>query len=488
MNLSGDDILGTGPKKSAYNPNAERIMPSRVEDILTKVTTDPPEKDLHTIPPLSDPQNLHEALKDRWAVVKEAARHTERVPIEKLQRITDQFLNDGLPLPRVKELAAMKVNQSTLEACQSILEELSPGRLATVDEIEGIVAVARAIMYFSMLHHGEKPAKTSGVGLKTPFMAWQIKESINHLVSTVEPKLVEPGGFDNTKPVQQFRDNFSTSDIVLWNKNIWDAAIRKCEAFEGTKMEKDVVESVTPMFWQYDHPFSLTGPENKFFDLDSTEYECCGFVIMQTSEDLVKVKLPANSFEVVEKKGDRELLKIDNAAEGVREAFQGGMQFSRSGIFAAIIFLPVNGDGAAEVRFRAPIYEDDVIHGTLNCAIMAALKFLTLKYVAKDSVQISRRELKQDRSLFKKVRHGKVQVPPIKIINLRKAEVRTKKEHDEENKTTRVYHCHFMVDPHWRKQKYGGGKVKVIRILTYVKGDLTKPFKSPREKVYKAVR
>jgi hypothetical protein len=153
--------------------------------------------------------------------------------------------------------------------------------------------------------------------------------------------------------------------------------------------------------------------------------------------------------------------------------------------------MPLNGSTTPEVRFLKPVYEYEKIPEIdVYSMVMAGLKFLTLKYVAKDNVDVSKKELKSDRQVFKAVRKGKTTIPPIKIIQLRRAERRERpvKEGDE-NKTKRQYTCHFMVDPHWRRQWFRGeGKHRIIRILTYVKGDLSKPFKPPREKVYKAVR
>jgi len=113
------------------------------------------------------------------------------------------------------------------------------------------------------------------------------------------------------------------------------------------------------------------------------------------------------------------------------------------------------------------------------------LKFLGEKFVVKEDAEISKKELKQDRHLFKQVRKGKTQVPPIKVINLRRTEVR----HVKGDGPKREYSCHWIVDPHWRKQWYPSLNRNIPKYITsYVKGDVTKPFKPPREKVYKAVR
>ena len=43
-----------------------------------------------------------------------------------------------------------------------------------------------------------------------------------------------------------------TSEIVIWQKDIWKAAAKGCEAFEGTIVSQELIDSLIPMFWQWD--------------------------------------------------------------------------------------------------------------------------------------------------------------------------------------------------------------------------------------------
>jgi hypothetical protein len=49
--------------------------------------------------------------------------------------------------------------------------------------------------------------------------------------------------------------------------------------------------------------------------------------------------------------------------------------------------------------------------------------------------------------------------------------------------------CHWLVKGHWRRQWYPShGEHRPIYIDTHVKGDLEKPFRPPRQKLYVVAR
>jgi hypothetical protein len=488
--MKPEDIVG-GKRHSAYDPKNDKAVPALVEELLGGIIKpNPPEKEFYVGDKPHAADAIIEGIVERKTIIEEAKRHHFKVSDEKLQRVTDAIFNHGFSMAKLQKLAVMDSTSDTIETIQEILETASVTGLPTVEDVEAVAVVSRAILHYFMTHHGGGTYKKEST--KTPFQAWRIKESLVEFLATNSIFVINPSGPDNKTQVDQFYGNFSTSELILWNHNIWEAAIRGSEEFLGTPITKDIVDQVIPMFWQYDTPFMMPKNYEERFMLKGNEYECTGFVILPFVEEHIKVNFPEEAVTVKEKKEGKyvitEIKDNQPAKDAMNEALANGLRFARRGISIAIIFTPLIGS-TPEVRFFVPLYEGEEIEGHMVAALLAGLKFLSMDYVAKDDVGISKKELKQDRPLFKKVRHNKVQVPPIKIINLRKSERRTRKQVEEENKTKRQYKCHFMVDPHWKKQWYPSeGRHHVIRILSYVKGDLTKPFKPPREKVYRAVR
>lgn len=494
MTLTPEDI--TGQKKySATNSANDKASPTLMQQFLSKLMDkpNPPDKELYLgdKPPENDA--TVRGFIDRKSVLDIAKKLTDRVPDDILVRVCDTVFNDGISLVALEKIAALTLSDDTYQEVVEILDsaKLLNGRPILTEHTEAVVAIARALVQYIYTHHGNvkegsfRYEKTN----KTPFMAWQVKETIQRHLQSSEPILVNPGGFDSKKQVDQFYANFNIADIVLWNHDIWNAAIRGCEdAFKGTKIDADLLGSISPMFWQYDVPFTL-GDLGQY-QLHNSNYDCVGFALLPTTEDHVKVRVHEDAVTFHEKlKDGKHLVRIDPDVEGVREAFDNAIKFSRYGISVAIIFMPVTPDLPPEIRFMRPMFEGDEISDLLVCTILAAAKFLTLKYVAKDDVQVSKKELKQDRPLFKKVRQGKVQVPPIKIVNLRRPERREQTKEESEHAKKRNYKCWWIVDAHWRKQWFPSlNRHQQVRILSYPKGALDKPFKPPREKVYKAVR
>lgn len=472
---------------SSLNPKNYKALPSRLESFLTGLMSkpNPPDKELYfgVKPPDSDPEV--EGIVDRNSVLDIAKKMTDRVSEDLLIRVCDAVFNEGISMDTLQKIAAMNTEDEVLIEVANILESAKLLRHPIpVEHTEAVIIITRSLLQFVMTHHGGDYKSGSfryEKVTKTPFMAWRVKERIQAHIQHSEPILVNPGGFDSRKQVDQFYANFNIADIVLWNTDIWAAAIRGCqEAFAGTKLEKDLVSSVIPQFWQFDMPFTLGNMGQ--YQLHSTNYDCVGFVLMPTTDNFVLD---------YEKVGDQVLVKLDNQAEGLKEAFNSAIKFDRYGISVAIVFMPVGGKNLPpEIRFMRPMYDgDSVPDDLLHATILAAAKFLTLKYVAKDDAPVCKKELKQDRPLFKKVRQGKVQVPPIKIINLRRAEKRERTAEEAKSDSKRQYNCWWLVDAHWRKQWFPSLQRNIpVRILGYPKGDFSKTFKPPREKVYKAVR
>jgi hypothetical protein len=452
---------------------------------------------------------------DRKSIVNIALTMTNRVSEEILIRVCDSMFNDGISIDALKEISALEISDNSLHEVQSVLESaklIEDGPPVALEKVEAVVTISRAILRYLMTHHGENYSVSGKLkyeqGVKTPFKAWRVKEEIQEWLVKSEPILINKHGHDSKRQCDEFFASFNIADIVLWNNDIWQAAVRGYDqAFLNTQLSKDVVESIVPMFWQFDRHLTFVNPVYSFRGIgrcedDSLDYECVGFSVMPHRENLVEVivKDPDNNVKVTPDPKDPDHCFIDMDAnnpdvrEAIHDAYEridkGEVVFGRHGISIGLIFMP-NHDKLLppEIRFIPAIFEDEEIKSHLTAIIIAAAKFLTLKYVAKDNVQVSKKELKADRKLFKAVRHGKVQAPPVKVINLRRAEKRHLTESEIAEHAKRNYNCWWMVDAHWRKQWFPSlNRHQQIRIFSYAKGDFTKNFKPSREKVYKAVR
>lgn len=496
MTITPEDI--TGAKVSATNPANDKSAPSLMEKFLTGLMSkpNPPEKELYLgdKPPVNSSEI--EGIIDRKSVIDIAKKLTNRVSEDILIRICDAVFNDGIAMDALKKIAAMDSSEETLKETYDILSSAKLLRdPLPIEHTEAVIVIGRALLQYIHTHHaGVKDGSFRyEKAIKTPFMAWRVKEEIQANLRTSEPILINPGGFDSRKQVDQFYANFNIADIILWNSDIWSAATRGCEdAFKGTTVGEDIISSITPMFWQYDAPFTL-GDLGQY-QLHNANYDCVGFCLLPITEEQREITVPQSAVSHHEKlPSGQYLVKIEPNAqnmEDVRKAFDNAIKFARYGISIAIIFMPWgNKELPPEVRFMRPLFEGDEIKDLLHATILAAAKFLTLKYVAKDDAQICKKELKQDRPLFKKVRQGKVQVPPIKLINLRRPERREQTKEEAEHAKKRNYKCWWMVDAHWRKQWYPTlNRHQQVRILSYPKGNMSGVFKAPREKVYKAMR
>ncbi len=506
MNISASDITGSD-KHSATNPKHERFEPSMVEKIIDQVTHEQePEPEMIVGGPMPHAEAIATGMLSRAQVLETAKKYTN-VSTKKVTLFMNAILNAGISISKLKRLATMETSPQSIEDWSEVFADAGQPGPPTKDEIEAVVAAARSILEHIHTYHGTTYER---VAVKTPFIAWRMKEFISEALFGAKDRIVRNaswGGItedDVQRDISTLTANFTVSELVLWNHDIWKAAVNGSDAFLGTQLEKEVVDSFPPMFWQFDIPLSISPlaeeegqmhqTSEQMFELQDGTFELVGFLVMPVAEDYVDIEMKSEDMVITPidgKTGKVELkTNIPEHRESIRESLQHGTHFKRKGISICIVFMPVDREPAyPRLRFLSPVFEEDEIIGALRAEIIAAITFLNLKYVAKDDAQVSKRELKADRALFKKVRKGKTQVPPIKIINLRRPERRERTEADEHEAKHRNYSCHWLVDAHWRKQWFPATKRhSQIRILGYVKGDMSKPFKPPREKVFKAVR
>src|SRR5262252_2284430 len=275
-------------KFSAYKP-VMTTTPSRVEDGINMVlkSTDPSDQDLRVGYEYDPNKHVVEAVLDRQKIIAEASRISKpRVPEEKIAKIINSLVNNGLEIEKLKKLSVMDVSNDLLEHVQGVFEDIGVVT-PTVEDVEALSASCRAILAHVMTHHGANGASITKFDIKTPFIAWRVKEEIHKYLLT-RPTLIpiNSHGVPNEKQVKEFEENFHTTDLVLWNQDIWKAATRGAESFLGTPLTKDIIGATIPMFWQFELPMALTKEGQwKIFNLGESKYEIGGIVLMPTVDD-----------------------------------------------------------------------------------------------------------------------------------------------------------------------------------------------------------
>lgn len=501
--------MDTTNKFSATNPAHNKRVPSRLEAMIDRIVNEEtaPEKDLIVGGPMPRPDAIARQMFSRQQVIYEAQKDAGGLS-DRVALFINTIFNNGVSLPTLKRISAAESDPSTAEDVLDVYMNAGMMGSPTKDDTLAIVAAARSILRHVMTGHAEEYHPTD---FKTPFQAWRVREYLTEQIVQCHEGIVRNARWSDLS-IDEVQDdvnlliaNFSCAELVLWNQDIWKAAIRGSDTgVQGTVLEPELIDSIIPQFWQFDTPMRLTPDERteehlqpthwaeNVFELGDGEFELIGFIVMPKVTNVVDVKFPEEAVSKVEPVGDQYRITINDTSYGspFHQALQAGTKFKQRGVQISLLFMPFGQPHAIpRLRFLAPLYEKEVIRGALRSEVVAALHFLNLKYVQKQDAPIAKKELKADRPLFKKVRHGKVEVPPIKIIHLRKPERRERTSHDDVEAKKMNYTCHWLVDAHWRKQWYPGvQRHRAIRILSYVKGDLDKPFKPPREKVYKAVR
>jgi hypothetical protein len=109
---------------------------------------------------------------------------------------------------------------------------------------------------------------------------------------------------------------------------------------------------------------------------------------------------------------------------------------------------------------------------------MARIEFLKSTIVASDKEIFSRRIRRQAEQADK-------HEPIVRVIHLRRKE----QNRNAESGGTIDYSCQWLVRPHWRNQYHPStGERKPVFIDAYIKGPEDKPFKPPKDYVFKVDR
>lgn len=107
----------------------------------------------------------------------------------------------------------------------------------------------------------------------------------------------------------------------------------------------------------------------------------------------------------------------------------------------------------------------------------AAAAFLTLPFIGRQKETPSRQVT---RAYLRK--HG--HIPEFQRVILRKRQAQA----GENNGDHRDFSCHFLVRGHWRKRAEAWGEGGPIYVSPHVKGDLSQPFRPPRQRLYHVAR
>jgi hypothetical protein len=241
------------------------------------------------------------------------------------------------------------------------------------------------------------------------------------------------------------------ANIVLWQEDIWGAAVTECMSFEGTSLNHQLAETAQAQLW-YSTDFVFSDP-----------------ALMEQA---------GNPYSVPDGYASSALLVIPNSRQNGD---------SVEAVWFVHLFNSLHRraqDGQHRLAYNLPtarivgaVMPDQPINAA-SCAYIAGLEFMRLKLATKSPVLLPRNE----RRLMAKT---KQQLPEIAVVHLRQREPSGR--HTE---TEREYHHRWIVKGHWRRlhepRKKDGAQVTFVD--SYVKGKEGAPLLPPRESVYAVVR
>jgi hypothetical protein len=248
---------------------------------------------------------------------------------------------------------------------------------------------------------------------------------------------------------RSWREVMSRLELVLWQTDLWHAAVRGGDVFDGTCAREEVWPKV-PQFWVFAQPYYY--PENRgipgyegTFDLDLPCVLDGCFVIPEPVND-----------------------------EGR----------TRPELTVVLVFMPLLGKighGSIEpprLRVLPPIV-GNIPLGWPYSDVSAAMHFMQLPIAAREVHRLPRQ---QRRAL---ARDGNP-VRDVQVIVLRR-ELAPHEAQDREGDIE--WSCHWLVKGHWRRQWHPSvGEHRPIYIDAHLKGDFEKPFRPPRQKLYVVAR
>lgn len=375
----------------------------------------------------------------------------------------------------------------------------------------------------------------------TPFMAWQMREGLTNVINSWTELVIDKATFSGSDRIRNIElmncmDHYlPTAEIVMWKEEIWQSAVMGAEHFLGTEISEEIIDSLIPMFWVWDaNELKLTGAFYENRNPLSLDVECSlqSFTLMPFTRKMVEVSMPTGAIEkfdvlrphlplnnplgseeyikmhlpkdqldehydpdktlIGNVPGISEFIQIRSTPE-VKKALNNPKHITKRGVVICLNYVPKGAvnlpDGIPRLRFMRELCSGDPITGSLQAEIMAALHFLSLKFVHKDDVQISKKEVKQRRDIQKALRKGKLTEPMIKVVSLRRPEKKINEKEQPNEPKHWQYNVHFMVFTGWRSQWYPSiKKHKAKYIEPYLKGNMAGAYKPPQHRVNEANR
>lgn len=160
-NIGAQDILGG--KKTAANPQNEKLRPSRLEELLGKVVqTNPPKEDIFVGTKRSDSEDFLEVLFEREKIFAAATASTNKVTRAVIEQIGNALFNQGYSLSDFKKFAALDSSPQTITTLVEFFQLADINRIPNIEDIEAIKAVSRAIVVYVTTHHGDKFSNEEG--------------------------------------------------------------------------------------------------------------------------------------------------------------------------------------------------------------------------------------------------------------------------------------------------------------------------------------
>lgn len=241
------------------------------------------------------------------------------------------------------------------------------------------------------------------------------------------------------------------ADIVLWQADMWEAALSGCEIFHT--MEEEFVLATKNEFWCWEQRgYSIEAiltPDMKPEAADSL----AGVLILA-----VMLEKPS-------------LIGSVGSAE------------SEKAVSFALIFNAEQKSDVPIVRLYPPVAAGALIPSYLRPWVAAAA-FMRQPLVGKE-------EVRPPHHIRRRAEREKKKLSKVHVIYLRRLRPKTDKKGRENGQQVeeRTYGCQWLVGGHWREQPYPSkGITKRIYIAPYFKGPISAPFKPPGSKIYKVAR
>lgn len=247
----------------------------------------------------------------------------------------------------------------------------------------------------------------------------------------------------------QFANTLEMSQCLLWEDDIYNAAVTGADSFKGLSLSNELVSKQMPQYWQ-----------------------------VRTSRIFAKNKgmMDAFNLPVIDGWYDLEGIIVQRTRGVDSQGLTGrnGLLFmcivwSNTGEHPYIRPMPIIWAGE-------PIPDLGVIQSFVACASFLHESIIELREPKMDRAQRRRQEKNRRNSQNQSV---------VRTVSLR----RKITNQSRGNETDHEWHCRWLVGGHWRKQWYSATKEhKPKYIAPYVKGPENMPLKQPQPTVFVAKR